>query len=193
MNRRIDTVQPVGQHSYSRKSIGQGFPMSMHINAIGQTADNQHIGTQSRKVTKEIGTELFPIIGSMTGTYHTDYPQAVQVGVSLEEQDDRGILTLTQTRGITFVSQGQTVHTVLLGPLQFFLSPEEGRRVIECGYDRSMDDTRITFRQLRAESEHLGRTAHGIHQPLGTNMSDTRTKGQGDTANSFVGIHGFQI
>lgn len=56
-----------------------------------------------------------------------------------------------------------------------------------------MKDARITLRQLRTKTEHIGRTTYGIHQPFGTDVPNTRTKGQGNTTKSFISIHGIQI
>lgn len=97
MNSRIDTVQTMGQYPYSRKPAGQSCTMGMHVNAVSQTTNHQYIGTQLGKVSEEIGTEAFTVICRPTRTYHANYPQAVQVGISLKKQYDGGIFTIAQT------------------------------------------------------------------------------------------------
>ena len=87
----------MGQYPYSRKPAGQSCTMGMHVTAVRQPAGRQRIGAQFGKVSEEIGTEALTVICRPTRTYHANYPQAVQVGISLKIQYDGGIFTIAQT------------------------------------------------------------------------------------------------
>lgn len=189
MNSRINAVQPMSQYGYGGKAVCQRTAMGMYVDAISQSADNQYIGTKFGKVVQELGAELLAVLGGVACTHHADHPQAVQVGIALEEQHCRRILALAQTRRIAFVAQRQATDTVLFGPLHLCFCPAEGFGTVERCHSRGMNDARKAFRQFFTETEYFGCAACGINQAFGTNMSDARTEGQGDATDSFVGIH----
>ena len=120
---RIKFVQTMGQHAYGLIAVGQGLPMRMDIHAIGQATHDKHLWAKFLQFPDEAGDNLLPIDRAMASAHDINDPQLVEVGVSLVEQHQWGIVHISQTVGIVLVVQRQRRDAILHVVFEFHFRP----------------------------------------------------------------------
>ena len=127
----VDAVQAVGQYGDSGHAVGQGGAVGGDVDAVGQSADHQQVGTAGGEVAHKLVAPLPAIIRGAAGAHHADYTEAVQIGLSAVEEEERGVLAFAEAGGVAFVAEGEAGDAVLLGKGQFLLGTGKDARGVE--------------------------------------------------------------
>ena len=117
MGSRIDTVQSVCQYTNGGEAMFQGRFMGLDVDAVSQSAYNEHIGTYSGQVLDKRLAYFFSIGSGMTGAYHADDSQGIEGSISPIKQGQWSIFTLPETGWVGSIVQCQTLNLILLGKL----------------------------------------------------------------------------
>ena len=80
--RRIYLVQTVSQHSDCLESLFKGITMGADINAVCQSADNQHLRTQYAEVCNEPSDKILSVGGAMTRSHDVYHMPLIEVGTT---------------------------------------------------------------------------------------------------------------
>ena len=109
----IDGVQPVGQNANGVHAARQRLAVGADVDAIGQSADDEHVGTELAQTTDETTGKVLAIGRAATGADDADDALTVQVTVAFIVEDDGRIVTLAQTGGVVLVGQRQRTDAML--------------------------------------------------------------------------------
>ena len=125
MARRIDLVQPVSQHAYRLEALLQGVAMGTDVDAVGQSADYQHVGAQLAQVGDEAAHQVLSVAGAMARPHDVDDALLVQVGRALVIDDNRCIRTLAEPSRIVGIGERQRPDAAFLYELHLGSSPAQ--------------------------------------------------------------------
>ena len=82
MGSRIEVVETVCQHSYGIEAVGQSLPMGTDIDAVGESADDEHLWTECSQVGNEPPNHVFSIGCAAPCADNVDDTSGVQVGIA---------------------------------------------------------------------------------------------------------------
>ena len=103
----------MSQHADSLIALLQRLTMGCDINAIGQSADDEHTGALLAQISNEVTDEVLPVTGAVAGANDIDDTTLVEVGGTHVIHDNRGIGTFGQPLRIGAVAQQQHSDVVL--------------------------------------------------------------------------------
>ena len=121
MGRWIEVVEAVGQHRHGLHALRQGVAVSLHIDAIGQSADNQYVGAQPVKVADEMADDILAITRAVARAHDVDDVARVEVGRTLVEQRKRCVGAILEPLRIVVVAKAEHLHVVGLVVSQLLL------------------------------------------------------------------------
>ena len=78
----INLIQSVSQHTYRFKTLLKGIAMCTDVNAIGQSADNQHLWTHGAQVADEASYHILSVDGTMPCAHNVQHIALVEVGTT---------------------------------------------------------------------------------------------------------------
>ena len=122
----------MSNHTDSRKSVFEGCSVGTHVDAIGQSAYDECVGTLRREVAYKPFAHVAPIIGAFACANYAYYFTRIQNGITLIEQQDGSIITFAQARRIVLIVIPYTCDVMLLDELKFLLNVLKGYWVAEC-------------------------------------------------------------
>ena len=184
----IDAVKPVSQYADGVEAVGEGFPVGVNVNAVGQSAHNQRVGQQSAELLHKPLAERFAVIGGVAGTHDAQDMAAVQVGRAFVEQHEWGVGTFAEAGRVGLVVFGQALNLVLLCKRQFGFADAEYFGMLEGGgyLGRQAGDEGWQFAGMLKKH---GGTSGSLNQVAGAYQTDAGQKGQGQTAEKFFFVH----
>ena len=91
----------------------EGLTVGADVDAVCQSADDEHVGTQLLQATDELTDEVLAVGGTAPRADDVDDATLVQVGIALIVEHDGCVRTFAQTGGIAFVVQRQGMDAVL--------------------------------------------------------------------------------
>ena len=80
MSTWVYLVESVGQYTYGLVTIFQGLAMGTDIYAVGQSANDEHLRTESFQVSDETAYQVLSIGSTMSGANDIDDASLVQWG-----------------------------------------------------------------------------------------------------------------
>ena len=118
-------VQSVCQDAYGGESLVEGCPVGVHVDAVGEAADDEHIGTGFPQVMHEAAAEVLAVGGYLTCAHHADDVGGVEVGRAEIVEQDGSVGAVAQPLGIGLVVQSEGSDVVLLAELPLLLGPRQ--------------------------------------------------------------------
>ena len=184
MDGRINTIKPMRQYANGRKAVGKGRTVCMNINTISQPTYNKYLRTEDFQIAEKRSTKLFTILSSVAGTYHINNAKRIQIGISFEKKNNRGIITFAKTGRVTFIGQSKTLNMVLLRKFILFSGTYQCLWAIQCLH-HTVVHSRQTFGKFLPETKNISSTSNAIHQLLCPDMSNARNLRQGNATNAL--------
>ena len=92
----IDRVQPVGQHADGLIADGQCLTMGADVDAVGQSANDEHLGAQLLQVCQKTSNEVTAVNSATAGAHQVDDMMLIQVSIAYVVQNERCILTFPE-------------------------------------------------------------------------------------------------
>ena len=111
------------QHTYRRIAISQRFAMGIDIHPIGQTTDNQHLGTIFLQIPDKTADKVLTIGRDMTSAHNTDNLSLIQVCITFIIEYEWCVRTFAETLWVVIVSECNASDAVLLHIFQFKICP----------------------------------------------------------------------
>jgi hypothetical protein len=96
MNRGVDAIKSMGKHTHRREPILDGCSVSTHVDAIGQTTYNEHIGTLRGEVAHKTLTKTLTIVGAFASTHNTHHTTRIEISSATIEKQNGSIVTFTK-------------------------------------------------------------------------------------------------
>ena len=114
MSRGVYLVESVSQHAHGLVAVGQRLPVGINIDAVGQTADDEHLGTLLTEVGNEAPYEVLPVDGAVAGADDVDDTALVEVGRPHIIEDDGRINALLHALWVCVVAKAEGLYVMFL-------------------------------------------------------------------------------
>ena len=82
MCRWVYAVETMGKHAYRGEVVLEGSTVGADVDAVGQSADDEHIGNLGSQVAHEALAEVAPIVGALACAYDAHHATRVEGGVA---------------------------------------------------------------------------------------------------------------
>ena len=122
----IDGVEPMGQNGDGLELSLQGMAVGTDVNAIGQPADYEHMGTLFLQPLNETAHKVLSVGCAAACADDVDDARLVEIGCSFVIEHHRRIGTIGQTAGIEGIEQCQCLDVVTRYKLHL------GCRTLQC-------------------------------------------------------------
>ena len=93
MRRRVEPIQAVREHTHRRQIGRQGLPMRVHVDAISQSAQDEHIRRKVGQILTEVTAKVLAILRNVARADHGHDILCIQIGRSAIKQIRRRIIT----------------------------------------------------------------------------------------------------
>lgn len=123
VGRRIERVEAVSQYAHRRQAVVERLSVGVDVNAVGQSADDERVGTEPLQVGHETADEILSVGRAVAGAHDADHVACVEVCRAPIVESQRRVGALQQPSGVAFVFRREYFHVVLFGPSQLFVHP----------------------------------------------------------------------
>ena len=164
--------------------------MGADIDAIGQTADDEHIRTELTETADEAGDEVLAVVGATPCANDVDDVFAVEVGTAFIIKDDGGVVIFAQAGRVGVVVERQRLDGVL--PDERHLGGSTLQRLVPVL--QGLDET------WRTVGQHVANVVAVVIDGLGTAqlavelhcllLVEARHAGEGNGIEDLLLVHG---
>ena len=91
---RIESVEPVGKHSYGAESVVESLQMGVDVGSVGKSAHNENIGTEAFKSGDETLYDVYAVRSAVACADDAYDVAFVYVGITFIIQCNRSIGTV---------------------------------------------------------------------------------------------------
>ena len=117
----------MGQHAHGVEARGQCLAVGTDVDAVGQSADDEHLGAQLPQVGDEAAHQVLPVGGAVARAHDVDDARLVQVGIAfIIEHEGRVGHTRAAAADSRLVVEGQRLDVVLVDELHLGSCPFQG-------------------------------------------------------------------
>ena len=93
MRRRVEPIQAVREHTHGRQIRRQGLPVRVHVDAVSQSAQDEHIRRKVGQISTEVAAKVLAVFRNVACADHGHDILCIQIGRSAIKQIRRRIVT----------------------------------------------------------------------------------------------------
>ena len=116
----------VSQHAHGLVALLQGIAVGVDIDAVGQTANDEHLGAQRLQIFNEPTHEIVAIGRAVACAYDADDALLVEIGGATVEEHERCVAAFAQPLRVLRVGQGERFDAIALVVSHLSLCPGQG-------------------------------------------------------------------
>ena len=93
MRRRVEPIQAVREHTNGRQVRRQGLPVRVHVDAVSQSAQDEHIRRKVGQILTKVTAKILAILRNVARADHGHDIFCIQISRSAIKQIRRRIIT----------------------------------------------------------------------------------------------------
>ena len=132
----VDGVEPVGKHADGLHTLFESGAVGADVDAVGQSADDYHVGCELSQVGHETACELLSVGCRLPSSDDVDHPRCIQVGRAAIVEHERGVVAVAEALRIVGRGEKERGDMVSLVELKFgFGATERFVDILQRGHE----------------------------------------------------------